>query len=555
VSVNKTVKKGAKTHESSHSNFMGGRSWDLNDPVLRLEIAASSCFFGEPMYYHRDGAAEPHAHPRARGAPSVSTLHSDQVEHLRETLDAIDPRDWRGLSPAALMERAIDEALDKDPAATLEVAVRLRNQAHMRTTPQIIFVKAAHHRLVKGTGILRQYAERIMRRLDEPAVQLAYHIAKFGKDAPIPNALKKCWKAMLEGATEYGLAKYRQESREVKLVDIVNLCHPKSAVVDALVRGTLKTTSLTWESIVSAKGSSVEAWTEALGVMGHMALLRNLRNLHEKGVSPDLYIDKLVTTAEDGQQLPFRYWSAYQATKAAGASSRVLDAIERCLNTSVGSLPTFKGRVMSLCDNSGSAQGATTSSMGSVSVATIANLTGVLTGMRAEDGWLGVFGNKFETFQVRGASSVFDQVEKASGLARDIGQDTENGVWLFFDRAIKNKEHWDHIFIYSDMQAGHGGLYGTHDSAPGYRHYMWPGANTVPYIDVAKLVHAYRTKVNQKVNVYLVQVAGYQDVLVPEFYDRTYILGGWSENVIPFAVEMSRLRDGEQASPKGQGQV
>ena len=64
------------------------------------------------------------------------------------------------------------------------------------------------------------------------------------------------------------------------------------------------------------------------------------------------------------------------------------------------------------------------------------------------------------------------------------------------------KEHWDNIFIYSDMQAGHGGLYGTPD---GQREYQSKGFATFKgssYIDVVKLIDWYRKEVNPKVNVW-----------------------------------------------------
>ena len=54
-------------------------------------------------------------------------------------------------------------------------------------------------------------------------------------------------------------------------------------------------------------------------------------------------------------------------------------------------------------------------------------------------------------------------------------------------------------------------------------------------------MNKYRATVNPKVMVYLVQIAGYQDVIIPEFYDRTFILGGWSSGVIKFAAQMDRL--------------
>ena len=40
-----------KARECSHLNFMGGTSFDINDPFLRLRIVAASSFFGEPKYY------------------------------------------------------------------------------------------------------------------------------------------------------------------------------------------------------------------------------------------------------------------------------------------------------------------------------------------------------------------------------------------------------------------------------------------------------------------------------------------------------------------------
>ena len=85
------------------------------------------------------------------------------------------------------------------------------------------------------------------------------------------------------------------------------------------------------------------------------------------------------------------------------------------------------------------------------------------------------------------------------------------------------------------MQAGHGGLYGTNPSE--YSKYKWSNSH---YIDVAKLIKDYRKTVNPNVNVFLVQVAGYKDTLVPEFYEKTYILGGWGDGLLRFAKEMSK---------------
>ncbi len=530
VIINK-VKK-AERLEGAHLNWMGGPSFFLSNPVATLRLTASSVFFSEPMYYHTD-AADTRKRKMTRPMRR-SHLSEVEIAHLRTMLGAVDPQEWRGLTPSSLMEQAIDAALAFDPEATLQEAVRLRQEEHLRTTPQVILARAANTKAVKGTGLITKYAPQIIGRADEPSVGLAYQLAAFGK--PIPNSLKKAWASRLKSFDGYQLAKYRQASREVKTADVVSLVHASSEPLDALMQDTLRTTGETWEAIISEKGSTREAWEEALGHMGHMALLRNLRNLLEKEVPVGSFADKLLAGVTGGKQLPFRYYSAYQAV-AKTAPQPMLDTLEACLQRSLGNAPWFGERVMSLVDNSGSAWGTTTSSMGTMHIAQIANLTGVITGMRADEGYVGVFGDRLETQPVRKDKGVFSQVEALDKIGKGIGQSTENGIWLFWDKAIRERQHWDSVFVYSDMQAGHGGLFGT--KPEDYRDYIWSKGGH--YIDVPKLISAYRAQVNPKVMVYLVQVAGYADTIVPEYYDRTFILGGWGEGLLRFAAQMSAL--------------
>lgn len=555
---------------NSHRNWMDGTSWDVNDPIKRLRMAAASCFFGEPMYYHRD-AEEAKQAPKVR---RLSSLTDADVRHLREVLDAKDPQEWRKLAPKEMLEKAIDEALAHDLYATLDVAVRLRQEDNIRVTPQVIFVRAAHMAQAKGPKVtpagmrtspnrMLTFAQKILHRADEPATQLAYHLTAYGKDTPIPNVLKKAWKAALERCDDYRLAKYRLEGNFVKTRDVARLVHAKSESVDRLCKGTLRNTGQTWEAIISEQGAEAEklrisgktaeasllmttAWRGSIQKMHHMALLRNLRNLITNKIDQAEYMPRLLATVKQGRQLPFRYYSAYLAVKGSGAPPQVLDGIEKALVMSLENVPKFPGRVMSLCDNSGSARGATSSSMGTVRVASIGNLTGVITGMNSDEGYLGVFGDRLEVLPVRKSSSVFDQLLKADDLGNRDPGGTENGVWLFWDNAIKKKEHWDSVFVYSDMQAGHGGLYGT--DAKAYAKYQWVGrGSSHQYIDVPSLIRDYRRKVNRDVNVYLVQIAGYQDTIVPEYYDRTYILGGWGDGLLRFAAAMSGVPHQEAA--------
>lgn len=526
----------AERNETAHANWMGGASWDISNPLTRLRIAASSCFFGEPMYYHRD--SEDKRYTRY-DRYDYNRLSDSDVKRLREVLDAIDPQDWRGKSPTDMMESAIDAALDFSVEETLKVAVALRNEDNIRTTPQVILVRAAHHKDAKGTGLIRKYAKDIVSRADEPGVCVAYSRWRFGKT--LPNSLKKALAGKLSTYDEYALSKYRGESAgsAIKLVDVVNLVHPKATeALGKLMRDELRVTDSTWEGLVSTKGSTKEVWTEAVEKMGHMALLRNIRNLLEKDVDPDLWLEKMVKTAAKGRQLPFRYFSAYKANENCG-NPKVLDAIEDCLTESLGNLPKFEGRVMSLSDNSGSAWGTMTSSAGTMHVAEIANLTGVITGKIADEGHVGVFGDTLKTVEVRKKSSVFDDFKKVCKTGKTVGGGTEHGIWEFWRGAIDQKQHWDHVFVYSDMQAGHGGLYGRGIKKSD----IWGGSGGgwSDYVDVPKMIDEYRKKVNPNVNVYLVQMAGYQDTIVPETYNRTAILGGWGDGIFRYAARMNEI--------------
>jgi len=283
-------------------------------------------------------------------------------------------------------------------------------------------------------------------------------------------------------------------------------------------------------------------------VNNYMALMRNLRNIDKAGVSDD-HIDKVCSALThepavlNSKQLPFRFYAAYNQLRAANANPLLLEAVESAMELSIANLPKLKGRVASLCDNSGSAHGTMTSAAGTMKVSTIANLQAVLTGM-ATDGEATVhpFGDRLNTVEINPTKGVFKQLDVVEKSGQTVGGGTETGIWLFWHNAIKNKVHYDQVFVYSDMQAGHGGLFTSPQHKP--TGFVWEnnsryGGNN--YVDVPALIAAYRKKVNPDVQVYLVQVAGYSDGLVPEIYDKTYILGGWSTGILKFADKVTSI--------------
>lgn len=279
-------------------------------------------------------------------------------------------------------------------------------------------------------------------------------------------------------------------------------------------------------------------------VNNYMAILRNLRNVSQAGVS-DEHIEKLcaaltyLPAIENSKQLPFRFYSAYNELVKANADQRLIDAAEKAMELSIVNLPKMEGVVASLCDNSGSAQGATTSSLGTVSVATIANLQSVITAMvTTGKATVHPFGDRLATIEIDRTAGIFSQLKLVQKAAAGVGMGTETGIMAFWSEALTNKTHYDHVFVYSDMQAGHGGLR-ARSGVP--KEFEWGGAWYGSGINVPAYVAAYRKSVNPNVQVYLVQVAGYDDTIIPEIYDKTYILGGWSTGILNFAHKVSTL--------------
>ena len=499
----------------SHENFMGGPSYDLS-PFARLFVMAVSSFFGEDGYYP--------------GTRRHSTKHVSYLSSVLGTfgaeLEELMTYDDRGQA----MHKAIVDSMAYDAGLTLNFLAWLRTKALIRATPAAGLAIASHCPEIRGTGMLNSVSDKVLSRLDDVTNCLAYCLDIFGK--PIPNSLKKVLAKRLEKASEYELAKYAGKNKKVSLKSVIRLTHPHSEAIDKFCRDEISQATdgqETWEAILSAEGASKESWEKAIPVMGHMALLRNLRNFEKHGVDESLYVDKLLAGVENGKQLPFRYYSAWQNV----TSSSLRKVLEQCMDKSIINLPHFDGKSLILVDNSGSATGTYVSKLSNVSVSTAGNLMGILTGLVSEEGRIGVFGDKikYETKKKNFKGTTLEMLRMVNDIGDTVGSATENGIWLALDDAIREKQHYDRIFIYSDMQAGHGGLYGTDAERKKYPKY--PDGQGY-YIDVPKLVAEYRQKVNPHCKLYSIQIAGYSDNIFPEFYPDTCIMGGWSTEILKF---------------------
>lgn len=522
--------------EETVKNFMGGDSYEIN-PLDTLKMITASSIYGEPSYY--------------RHSNSSKSYVSEKYSVHRLVTDVVIPDKYMGMTTEKIMEAAIDAALDYDFGGTLEWATHLRHTFNMRLNPQVIMVRAALHPkrkefTDKNPGVFNEINQVVMSRADEPMTQMAYYLYNNkGKKNNIPSVIKRSWATKLSKLNRYNVAKYK--NHEIGMINAVRLSHANSPVINELMtNGTVEVDEdqMTWENL----RSNGKSWKEIFETidLGHMALLRNLRGVFSEiddVVFCNTYLEKLKSGVRGGKQFPFRYYSALKVVENSSChhKSMIIDALEECIDIALENYPKLKGKTMCLSDNSGSAWGCFNSEYGSVTVAEIDNLSSVMTAACSEDGYVGKFGDKLIVHPISKRQGILLQAQKiTSNRYNDVGGSTEGGIWLFFRDAIAKKEHWDNIFIYSDMQAGHAGLYGTGSQTIEYRK---AGFAENSRINVYKLIKEYRKKVNPKVNVFCVQTAGYDNVLVPEMSYRCAIQYGWTGKEAVFAEEYIRQWD------------
>lgn len=106
----------------------------------------------------------------------------------------------------------------------------------------------------------------------------------------------------------------------------------------------------TWEVALSGGGDKRESFTRLLteDKLGYLALLRNLRNMDQAGVDPQLVRDAIAARKGARQVLPFRY------VAAARAAPRFEKELDKALIAAVAEMPVLKGETIVLVDVSGS---------------------------------------------------------------------------------------------------------------------------------------------------------------------------------------------------------
>jgi hypothetical protein len=207
----------------------------------------------------------------------------------------------------------------------------------------------------RGSPLVGQTIADVIERADE----LAELLAMYWRDGkrPLSAQLKRGLALAFPKFDGYQLAKYNRDNA-IKLRDVMFLCHPRpeneaqAATWKQLVDKTLPAPD-TWEVALSAGGNTADTWTRLLteGRLGGLALLRNLRNMKEAGVSDAVIREQLARAPLFDRVLPFRFIAA------AIHAPHLEDALEVAMLKAAKTLPSLPGHTVLLIDHSASMNG------------------------------------------------------------------------------------------------------------------------------------------------------------------------------------------------------
>lgn len=485
-----------KTGSSKTRNYMGAPAYDLNTREKLLNLVAT-CLMNEPKYYGKTGNIEKEI---------LKLCKKDKSEYI------------------------------------LKLALYARKELHLRSTPIYLLAIAAN--IPETKQYVRAYAPLIIQRADELYEVFACYKNQFGK--PFPNSLKKGVADAFMNFDEYQYGKYNRAT-DFTYKDVIRITHVSqpSILIDKIMNDNLATPE-TWETRLSAEGNKAAVWDDMLRKkkLPYMAMLRNLRNMSKAGITRwDNVIDYLTNRKAIAgcKQLPHRFLSAYEALGDKAVAKDIVferpdggdapGALRDALNVAMRiaaeeNIPKLPGKTAVICDNSGSARGdyggpSKPSSKSIRSMADIGNLLGLLTWYTSDNVYFAVFGDKLTRVELDREVGILDNFAAVDKAGKRVGQSTEQGVFTFLEKAIKEKTKMDRLVVCSDLQIGDGkdqeyGVHGRYGSS----------------VTVPKLVAEYRKKVNPNFMYYSVCFNGYgNDVIVG---DKKVLISGFSDNILRF---------------------
>ena len=518
-------------------NYMGELAFKLADKELLVSTVLTT--FLQNSYYEREG---------------------EIVDRIKELVDRVDP------------------------LFAAKLAIYARNEGNLRSVTHLVSALLAKY--ISGTDWGKRFYNKIVVRPDDMSEIVSAYANLNGMGLndlkKIPNSIKKGFKEALERLDAYQIDKYKMQNREVSLIDLVRLFHPKGNEKNAeaykrLVNGESladlyeskvlekemtkagqTTKDATQEEKMEAKREAITAVLDNVKGMPVMNLLRNLRNIllyapdKVNDACEQLTIEKKILNS---RLLPFRFATAYAEiekiryddTKAKPTSSIVfeseeskqqvtesrfnelkknlLDAIEGAIEIACQNIPVLDGNCAILCDHSGSCRGdrggsSRVSAFSSTTTAMIGNLFGTMMAWRQHDVYVGLFGDRLIQVPFDRNKRLLDFNKQSYQMGAKCGGATEKGIYTFLETVVKEKKKIDNIIVFSDCQIGRGGAFTP-----------WYGTD---FNDRSQHFHElfkeFR-KINPKANFIVVNLRQSGGTSVFDKSQRILNIAGWSDKI------------------------
>lgn len=445
-----------------------------------------------------------------------------------------------------------------NPLFVGKLAIYARTKMHMRSVPLVLVTELA--KIHSGDNLVARVTDGVVGRADEISELLACYELLNGREGTkklnrLSKQLQKGLSAAFNRFDEYQFGKYNRNGA-IKLRDALFLVHPKAkneqqqVLFDKIANGDLQT-PYTWETELSALGQlnfdSDEAkvmafrakWEELIdsGKLGYMALLRNLRNIQEAGVSY-AHFEKVCTRLADAnevakaKQFPFRYLAAYrELANSSGAkkpaqnlvkklmsfihggeneyTGQLLDALEKAAQASAANIRGFDAdtRVLLACDVSGSMQ-TPVSAKSKILLYDVGLMLAMLLQSRCKNVVAGMFGDTWKTFAVP-HNNILANVQEFYRREGEVGYST-NGYLVIKD-ILSRKVQMDKVFLFTDGQ-------------------LWNSSSTTGD-QIQPLWLRYKAEVSPNAKLYLFDLNGYRQAPLQVLHDDVHLVAGWSDKV------------------------
>jgi hypothetical protein len=443
----------------------------------------------------------------------------------------------------------------EDPDWVARFVPYLRDTMNMRSASIVMAAELVHAKLtqpVPASKITnRQIIDSAIRRADEPAELLGYWMSEYRKNIPQP-VKRGLADAVQRVYSERNLIKYDGGDKPIRFADVIDLVHPEAkaawqgalyeyALADRHKRapkihedgiekglsqlGTLRynltamalsndtfrggfspefveNAGLTWEQASSKYGKlDARFWEAMIPNMGIFALVRNLRNFDDAGISAEAQaiVRAKLTDAETikrSRMFPLRFFTAFLATKTLTYARELEDAID----LSLSNVPALTGKTLILVDISRSMDWAL-SAKSDVTRLAPASIFGAALAIRAEHPTLVAFTDTSKEIHVRKNQSVLLTTKEIADALPHSGTQTFQSVKQHL------KDH-DRVIILTDEQA---------DPATAY----W-GAKDTTDKDPSTIIP-------ETVPLFTFNVAGYHAGHAPSGKKNRYAFGGLSD--------------------------